>query len=93
MEDSHGLVDSAIEINTTTLDGIELVPVRGALDDAEVSKPVSERPPAGGKSTLTGAIFNYVNSIVGAGIIGMPFAFKVHVNTWLSALCGTSQSN
>eukprot|EP00055_Hartaetosiga_balthica_P008710 m.33309 g.33309 ORF g.33309 m.33309 type:complete len:422 (-) comp6441_c3_seq1:478-1743(-) len=29
-----------------------------------------------GRSTIAGASFNFINSIVGAGIIGMPFALK-----------------
>ena len=31
---------------------------------------------AGAKSTATGAIINFVNSIIGAGIIGLPFALQ-----------------
>eukprot|EP00049_Salpingoeca_infusionum_P011601 m.202579 g.202579 ORF g.202579 m.202579 type:complete len:465 (+) comp14977_c1_seq14:3016-4410(+) len=33
-------------------------------------------PPPEGTSSAASAIFNFVNSIVGAGIIGMPFALK-----------------
>ena len=37
-----------------------------------------------GKSSLFGASFNFINSIVGAGIIGIPFALKVLLNFLIS---------
>ncbi len=64
------------EVIATTLDGVELVSLAAPLD---LGLPVEVAPPPAsqGHSSLLGAVLNYVNSIVGAGIIGMPFAFVV----------------
>lgn len=38
--------------------------------------PMGEHEDDGGTSTIPQALFNFVNSIVGAGIMGLPFAIK-----------------
>lgn len=50
-----------------------VVEAPSASDDAQAdAKPVSDER----RSGIFGASFNFANSIVGAGIIGMPFALK-----------------
>eukprot|EP00753_Platysulcus_tardus_P017383 PLAT6389.1.p1 GENE.PLAT6389.1~~PLAT6389.1.p1 ORF type:complete len:520 (+),score=147.81 PLAT6389.1:41-1561(+) len=80
-------------------DGVELQDVAGGerllsvsdvelhsdgSDDALVSHEVASGKDGIG-SGLLGASFNFINSIVGAGIIGLPFALR-HSGLWLGIL-------
>eukprot|EP00968_Pinguiococcus_pyrenoidosus_P026583 scaffold7102_cov247-Pinguiococcus_pyrenoidosus.AAC.5 len=53
-----------------------------SFGDPDFLDPVAMEPPAAAppvpvaKSRLWGAYFNFLNTIVGAGIIGMPFAIR-----------------
>ena len=51
-----------------TADTVNIVDTAAEGDDGDRN--------AGGKSTIFGAGFNFVNSIVGAGVIGIPFAVQ-----------------
>lgn len=60
-------------------------------DDGELKTDDAEMAVVNGDSSIASASFNYINSIVGAGIIGLPFAVKeagIGLGIILLLLCG-----
>lgn len=70
----------AEEDNDVRDPGFEMVGFGG---DNNLAVEVAQRYPAG-NSSAAGAVANFVNTIVGAGIVGLPFALA-QVRGWL---CG-----
>lgn len=52
--------------------GPEAVHTVGSFEDDDIAEPAMKYP--AGNSSAAGAVANFVNIIVGAGIIGLPFA-------------------
>jgi len=78
--------------NVLTGDGTELceVELQQVGDDGEIKLEESAME-VGGSSSIASASFNYINSIVGAGIIGLPFAVKeagIGLGLILLCFCG-----
>lgn len=73
-ERSNSHAESGVELPPAPNDAgcVEIIEVT-ARGDEEVSRGLEEKYPAG-NSTAVGAVANFVNTIVGAGIIGLPFA-------------------
>lgn len=53
--------------------GFEMVERADGFGSEDLAAEVAERYPAG-NSSAAGAVANFVNTIVGAGIVGFPFA-------------------
>lgn len=71
---SNGHTEFGLELPSAPKDTgcVEIIEVT-AGGDGEVGRGLEEKYPAG-NSTAVGAVANFVNTIVGAGIIGLPFA-------------------
>jgi len=70
----YGNIDLENEGNPLSNDagGVEMKPMGRSISTGEVEEEYIE----GGTSNIPAACFNFINSIVGAGIIGLPFAVK-----------------
>ena len=81
-QDASGAQDTQTEAISTydETDTLATAPIPGDADGSKVSNYGSSAEiatnTADGKAGPAGAVLNFVNSIIGAGIIGLPFALR-----------------